>query len=169
MDRGAQWAKVHGVSKSQTQLSDWALIHIDLVERCLLLALFFIFSNLLISVRTADTCPDSSFLETIYLAWSLILCSVWHQQAQSWRWSQQGLDEADTGPPDPSSLSTLCQERQSHYLCFRVFETRHHETAGVCSFLTETLDWQWPKTTRIPWAPAAMICEGNVIHRIAFC
>ena len=115
MDRGARWAKVHGVSKSQTRLSDWACMHIGLVERCFLLALFFyfIFSHLLISVRTADTRPDSSFLETIYLAWLLILCGVWQQQAQSWRWSQQGLNEADTSPPD-SFPSPPCARSSSH-------------------------------------------------------
>ena len=62
MDRGAQWAKVHGVSKSQTQLSDRALIHIDLVERCFLLALFFILfspicSSLLGQLIPAQTHP----------------------------------------------------------------------------------------------------------------
>ena len=29
IDRGAWWARVHGVAKSQTPLSDWACIHIN--------------------------------------------------------------------------------------------------------------------------------------------
>ena len=31
MDRGARWAAVHGVTKSQTQLSDFTLFHFILI------------------------------------------------------------------------------------------------------------------------------------------
>ena len=63
MNREAWWAAVHGVAKSQTQLSDWTELNWNFFTSSLLAFYFFISSNRCVCVHTC-ICVDSFRLST---------------------------------------------------------------------------------------------------------